>query len=126
MYADVPPAPPGLIWWEYLPNVPPLPDPATYFGMSNWTNWGWQYDPDYSVPFYSYSDLDQVSIKHMQCNNQFRGSRQEIKAASLPACCYGLHFLMVQDVMLPGMLSNACSAACQWHVYLLHDSLQSV
>lgn len=62
MYAtDVPPAPPGLIWWEYLNGVPPLPDPATYFGLSNWTNWGWQYDPDYTVPFYSYTDLDQAS-----------------------------------------------------------------
>ena len=61
MYAtDVPPAPPGLIWWEYLNGVPPLPDPATYFGLSNWTNWGWQYDPDYTVPFYSYTDLDQA------------------------------------------------------------------
>lgn len=61
MYADVPPAPPGLIWWEYLPGVPPLPDPATYFGLSNWTNWGWRYDPAYTVPFYQYTDLDQVS-----------------------------------------------------------------
>ena len=61
MYADVPPAPPGLIWWEYLPGVPPLPDPATYFGLSNWTNWGWQYDPEYTVPFYQYTDLDQAS-----------------------------------------------------------------
>ena len=61
MYADVPPAPPGLIWWEYRPGVPPLPQPVTYFGLSNWTNWGWRYDPDYAVPFYQYSNIDKVS-----------------------------------------------------------------
>lgn len=61
MYADVPPAPPGLIWWEYRPGVPPLPQPVTYFGLSNWTNWGWKYDPDYAVPFYQYSNIDKVS-----------------------------------------------------------------
>ncbi|KAL3134039.1 hypothetical protein ABBQ32_008471 [Trebouxia sp. C0010 RCD-2024] len=65
MYADVPPAPPGLIWWEYLPGVPPLPDPATYFGLSNWTNWGWQYDPEYVVPFYQYTDLDQTAMTNL-------------------------------------------------------------
>ncbi len=61
MYADVPPAPPGLIWWEYRPGVPPLPQPGTYFGLSNWTNWGWRYDPDYAVPFYQYSNIDKAS-----------------------------------------------------------------
>ena len=59
-YADTPPAPAGLTWWHYRPGVPPLPQPATYFGLSNWTDWGWQYDPDYSVPFYEFSNLDQV------------------------------------------------------------------
>lgn len=60
MYADVPPAPPGLIWWEYRAGVPALPQPATYFGLANWTNWGWRYDPSYAVPFYQYSNIDQV------------------------------------------------------------------
>ena len=62
MYADVPPAPPGLIWWEYKSGVPPLPQPVTYFGLANWTNWGWRYDPTYTVPFYQFSNLDQVGF----------------------------------------------------------------
>ena len=59
-YTDVPPAPPGLVWWHYRDNVPALAQPATYFGLANWTSWGWRYDPDYTVPFYQYSNLDKV------------------------------------------------------------------
>lgn len=29
---SIPDAPPGLTWWEYLPDVPPLADPATLLG----------------------------------------------------------------------------------------------
>ncbi|DBA81315.1 TPA: hypothetical protein ACH3X2_006925 [Trebouxia sp. C0005] len=65
MYADVPPAPPGLIWWEYRPGVPPLPQPVTYFGLSNWTNWGWRYNPDYAVPFYQYSNIDKTAMTNL-------------------------------------------------------------
>ncbi|KAL0039508.1 hypothetical protein WJX77_000232 [Trebouxia sp. C0004] len=65
MYADVPPAPPGLIWWEYRPGVPPLSQPVTYFGLSNWTNWGWRYDPDYIVPFYQYSNIDKTAMTNL-------------------------------------------------------------
>lgn len=61
-YADTPPAPAGLTWWHYRDGVPPLPQPATYFGMSNWSNWGWQYDSDYTVPFYQFSNLDKVLL----------------------------------------------------------------
>ena len=61
MYLDVPPAPPGLIWWKYRPGVPPLPQPAAYFGLANWTDWGWRYDPGYTAPFYKFTDLDKVS-----------------------------------------------------------------
>lgn len=59
-YANTPPAPAGLTWWHYRVGVPPLPQPAAYFGLSNWTDWGWQYDSDYTVPFYQFSNLDKV------------------------------------------------------------------
>lgn len=29
---SIPDAPPGLTWWEYLPDVPPLADPVTLLG----------------------------------------------------------------------------------------------
>lgn len=29
---SIAPAPPGLEWWEYLPGVPALPDPASLLG----------------------------------------------------------------------------------------------
>ena len=31
---DVPPAPAGMQWWEYLPDVPPLPTPAEILGAN--------------------------------------------------------------------------------------------
>lgn len=30
-YEPAPPAPPGLIWWHFKDDVPPLPEPKKYF-----------------------------------------------------------------------------------------------
>ena len=39
-YVPVPPAPPGLEWWEYKGDVPPLPQPQEYFHSKKYKNWG--------------------------------------------------------------------------------------
>ena len=39
-YAPVPPAPPGLEWWRYRADVPPLPQPEQYFHSKKYRNWG--------------------------------------------------------------------------------------
>lgn len=39
-YAPVPPAPPGLEWWHYRGDVPPLPQPAEFFHSTKYKNWG--------------------------------------------------------------------------------------
>lgn len=39
-YAPVPPAPPGLEWWHYRGDVPPLPQPADFFHSKKYKNWG--------------------------------------------------------------------------------------
>ena len=41
-YAPVPPAPPGLEWWHYRSDVPPLPQPEEFFHSKNYGNWGRQ------------------------------------------------------------------------------------
>lgn len=50
-YEDAPPAPPGLEWWQYKADVPPLPDPAKYFHNSSYARFGWRFDPNFQVRF---------------------------------------------------------------------------
>ena len=39
-YERVPPAPPGLEWWKYRSDVPPLPQPSKYFHSKKYAGWG--------------------------------------------------------------------------------------
>lgn len=56
--SSIPPAPPGLIWWEYLNDtVPPLP-PAP-------PNMGWQYDDKYQLQSYTFSAIDKTSLSNV-------------------------------------------------------------
>ena len=41
-YESVPPAPPGLEWWHYKSDVPPLPEPAKYLHDKRYKTWGEQ------------------------------------------------------------------------------------
>lgn len=43
-YERVPPAPPGLEWWKYRSDVPPLPQPAKYFHSKKYADWGARHD----------------------------------------------------------------------------------
>ena len=71
-YQDVPPAPPGLVWWHYKPNTPLLPDPDQYFAgtplasAQNWSQWGWAYDQDFQTTAYSYTTLDKTTWINIQ------------------------------------------------------------
>ncbi|KAK9861196.1 hypothetical protein WJX84_002371 [Apatococcus fuscideae] len=71
-YQDTPPAPPGLVWWHYKSDTPPLPDPAQYFegtplaSAQNWSEWGWAYDQDFQTTAYSYTTLDKTTWINIQ------------------------------------------------------------
>ncbi|KAI8112616.1 hypothetical protein M9434_003937 [Picochlorum sp. BPE23] len=60
---SIPPAPPGLIWWERLPNIPPLP-PVTALGPE-YENYTWIYDEDYKVVKYDLTDLDKTTMTNV-------------------------------------------------------------
>ena len=57
-YNPVPPAPPGLEWWDYKSTVPPLPDPGTV--NPAFTGYGWRYDPGWRPTTYTYNNMDQA------------------------------------------------------------------
>jgi hypothetical protein len=55
---NIPPAPAGLQWWRYKSDVPPLPDPASFFnGSRKYEGYGWKYDSGYSANDYVFSEL---------------------------------------------------------------------
>ena len=54
----MPPAPPGLIWWDYKDTVPPLPDPGTV--NPSFTGYGWRYDPNWRPTTYTFNNMDQA------------------------------------------------------------------
>ena len=60
---SIPPAPPGLIWWQYLPGVPPLP-PVSSLGPG-YERYGWRYDQNYQVIKYEFTDLDKTTMTNV-------------------------------------------------------------
>ena len=60
---SIPPAPPGLIWWERLPNIPPLP-PVTVLGPE-YENYTWIYDENYKVVQYDLTALDKTTMTNI-------------------------------------------------------------
>ena len=59
-YDSTPPAPPGLIWWQYKAGVPPLPPPTDV--NPTWVRYGWKYDPDWHPLSYTPNNMDQASF----------------------------------------------------------------
>lgn len=64
-YEHAPPAPPGLVWYEYRDNVPPLPQPAEYFNSSRWDRWVWRYDENFQISDYTFSNLDLTTMANV-------------------------------------------------------------
>ena len=64
-YERAPPAPPGLVWYEYRDNVPPLPQPAEYFNSSRWDRWVWRYDENFQISDYTFSNLDLTTMANV-------------------------------------------------------------
>ncbi|KAK9843537.1 hypothetical protein WJX81_008012 [Elliptochloris bilobata] len=64
-YERAPPAPPGLVWYEYRDNVPPLPQPAQYFNSSRWDGWVWRYDENFQISDYTFSNLDLTTMANV-------------------------------------------------------------
>ena len=60
---SIPPAPPGLLWWERLPNIPPLP-PVTVLGPE-FENYTWIYDENYKIVKYDLTDLDKTTMTNV-------------------------------------------------------------
>lgn len=65
---DIPPAPPGLIWWELLADVPPLPTPQKYFHdkTGNYSRFGWHYDPNFQFNDYQFSNMDLTTMTNVK------------------------------------------------------------
>jgi len=65
IYNDsIPDPPPGIIWWEYLPDVPLLPDITTALGP-DFERYGWRYDDEWIIIRYSFTDLDKTTMANM-------------------------------------------------------------
>lgn len=60
---SIAPPPPGLIWWERLPNIPPLP-PVTVLGPE-YENYTWIYDENYKVVQYDLTALDKTTMTNI-------------------------------------------------------------
>ena len=58
-YAPVPPAPAGLIWYQYAPGVPALPTVSSVLG-SAYSGYTWIYDSNYATSSFQFSNLDKV------------------------------------------------------------------
>lgn len=58
------PAPPGLIWWELLPGVPPLPTPEEALGPA-YANYSWKYDENYKLVQYDLTALDKTTMTNV-------------------------------------------------------------
>ena len=55
----MPPAPAGLIWYEYAPGVPVLPAVSSVLGAA-YSRYTWIYDSNYATSSFQFSDLDKV------------------------------------------------------------------
>ena len=62
--SSIGPAPPGLVWWELLPGVPPLPTPEEELGPA-YANYSWKYDENYKVVQYDLTALDKTTMTNV-------------------------------------------------------------
>ena len=62
-YDKAPPAPPGILWWVYRPEVPAevYTELAEQSLGPQFRNYGWRYNPDFQTQSYTFSQLDHVS-----------------------------------------------------------------
>ncbi|KAK9806417.1 hypothetical protein WJX73_004348 [Symbiochloris irregularis] len=66
-YEETPPAPPGIVWWRYNPDVPP----AVYQETSRQTlgaqfaEYGWRYDSSFQTQSYTFSVLDHATMSNV-------------------------------------------------------------
>lgn len=65
-------APPGMEWWNYNSDVPPLPTPYEYFLNSTnasyaeqFRTYGWMWDSSYQEMKYTFSNLDKTTIANI-------------------------------------------------------------
>ncbi|KAK9804434.1 hypothetical protein WJX72_012500 [[Myrmecia] bisecta] len=68
-FQPTPPAPPGLEWWHYRPEVPPLPQPQEVLG-SNYSAWGWRYNSLYQASVYTFSNMDTLTMSNVSPNSR--------------------------------------------------------
>jgi Late exocytosis, associated with Golgi transport len=65
IYNDsIPDPPPGITWWQYLPNIPLLPDITTALGPG-YERYGWRYNQDYVIQKYYFTDLDKTTMANV-------------------------------------------------------------
>jgi hypothetical protein len=57
--------PPGLLWWERLPDVPALPTVESVFGPA-YENYTWIYDDNYKVVQYDLTALDKTTMTNVE------------------------------------------------------------
>ena len=61
---SIPDPPPGIIWWQYLPDVPPLPPLVSVLGQQ-YERYGWRYDDQYTAVKYTFTDLDKTTMANI-------------------------------------------------------------
>jgi hypothetical protein len=61
---SIPDPPPGIIWWQYLPDIPLLPNITTALGPG-FERYGWRYDDGYVIQKYYFTDLDKTTMANV-------------------------------------------------------------
>ena len=84
----LPDPPAGLVWWKYLPDVPPLPTPEEYYNNTMYANYSWRYDPNYVTIEYTFTNLDKVSelciYCHVSATTMFKAIPPNSSASKFP------------------------------------------
>ncbi|PSC73975.1 ERD4-related membrane isoform B [Micractinium conductrix] len=62
---DIPPAPPGMTWWKYKDDVPPLPTPEEALNNASYARYGWRWDASYQEIKYEFTDLDKTTMSNI-------------------------------------------------------------
>eukprot|EP00884_Botryococcus_braunii_P018963 jgi/Botrbrau1/5750/Bobra.0134s0023.2 len=82
---DVPPAPPGLIWYKYKTDVPPLPPVSSKLGPA-FQGYIWMYDPSSQIQAYTFTTFDKLTLSNVHPGDN------KLWVHAVVACLISLYF----------------------------------